>query len=64
MATQLQVVTVNITVPEECFNAKDIEGGMSENVIGTGVFNGGRETCYGVSGGPLDVRGQLVGTLS
>jgi secreted trypsin-like serine protease len=64
IATQLGVVAVTIMAPEECYNATDIHGEITENVICVGVSNCGKEACQGVFGRPVAVCGQLVGTVS
>ena len=55
---------VTTTTPDECYDATDIHGGVTENAISAGVSNGVKEAFEGVSGGPLAVCGQLVGILS
>jgi trypsin len=62
--TQLQAVEVNIISRTACKSAYAANGGITGNMICTGVPEGGKDACKGDSGGPLVVGGQLAGMVS
>lgn len=56
MTPQLQEVDVPIVDTEECRMAYEAEGHpFTDNMICAGYPEGGRDTCYGDSGGPLTI---------
>jgi len=64
LPTQLQAVELLITDRVQCNAAYADYGGITVNMICTGVPGGGKSARQGDSGGPLDVDGQLVGVVS
>jgi hypothetical protein len=63
LPSQLQAVEVDIISRAECNNAYGGYGGITENIICSGVTGGGESYCQGDSGGPLVVGGELAGIV-
>ncbi|XP_052898221.1 trypsin-3-like isoform X1 [Anopheles moucheti] len=55
------VPTVN---QQECENAYELSGGITDRMLCAGYQQGGKDACQGDSGGPLVADGTLVGVVS
>lgn len=64
ISENLQKVNLPILSVEVCNAQLKFTGGLSEGQICAGYSAGGRDACYGDSGGPLAIEGRLAGIVA